>query len=186
MAQIVSIDRLIQALSAENRAPISPAVWLEEGRLVIGRYPTADSVFDFATETFVGGTSVAAPPTNPAVEFPLPSGGRRTGSYIFGLRGQVYPFSNLKQLLKGVLLILDAEDPTMLERLSDHKPRSKRVVARKPELLYDDQDMPAKFADPLKPGWFYATNNSAVEVRRYVALAAELSGLSAEEFQLQT
>src|SRR5665213_2022105 len=172
MAQIATGATLNNELQrALGREPAMMA-WIDAGRLVMGDFPHAAWIFDFGSECFVRSAvlKMQAPPG------PDHSGGRLTGNVFLAFLGAKHRFKSRKALLVGALMMIESERPGTLKKLEVYKPRTKRVVAHKAELLYENPDLVEKFSIELIPGWFMATNNSTAEVDRYLRKAAELAG----------
>jgi hypothetical protein len=66
-----------------------------------------------------------------------------------------------------------------LDKLSAEKGRTKRPVARRRELLYEDPKL-SKYADEIEGGWWIATNNSYPEVEKFIRRAGFHAGLHVE------
>ncbi len=102
---------------------------------------------------------------------------RQSGRYILEFKGTMTECGSLKNLLAEGLMALEKCQPGMLEKLSAIKPRTKRIVARNPEDLFDRVDQSAEYSEPLMDGWWYGTNNSAEETRTWLTRGAEIAGL---------
>ncbi|MDP2011953.1 MAG: hypothetical protein Q8K11_17415 [Phenylobacterium sp.] len=175
MAEITPLRSLLSEMQRAHTQDSQLSSWIESGRLVIGRYPEASLCFDFVSERL---TSAEAGTAQPRKEITYDTlAGRSTGTVRFVLDGTAHSYPSRKALLMGALTLLEARHPGMLKELETYKPRTKRVVARRPELLYEDPGLVSKFSAELMPGWFVATNNSTEEVGRYVRRATELAGL---------
>lgn len=103
----------------------------------------------------------------------------RTGKLI--LRGKAYPYHNAKDAMVIVLRELAKDDPTFLERCSQHpdaQGRKRRYIARKPEELYPDRPDLREFHETLPGGWLVSTNLNNVLKKTIIKLAAEVGGLT--------
>jgi len=103
---------------------------------------------------------------------------RSSGTYWFEFKGQRTEFGSLKDLLSGGLRALEEARPGTLEKLSQIKPRSKRVVARDSKQLFDKEHLAEQFSERLADGWWYGTNNSKFETEAWLARACACSGLT--------
>jgi hypothetical protein len=104
---------------------------------------------------------------------------RQSGKYLLDINGRTMECTSLRELLAEGLRALEKYKPGMLEQLSVIKPRTKRIVARDPARLFDQQELVANYAERLGvDGWWYGTNNSADETNAWLRRAAELAGLS--------
>jgi hypothetical protein len=104
---------------------------------------------------------------------------RQSGKYLLDISGRTIECTSLRELLAEGLRALEKYKPGMLEQLSVIKPRTKRIVARDPARLFDQQELVANYAERLGvDGWWYGTNNSADETNAWLRRAAELAGLS--------
>ncbi|HEX8232357.1 MAG TPA: hypothetical protein VF559_03290 [Caulobacteraceae bacterium] len=184
MAQLMSASRLSSLVTEALRTDKDAAVWLSgSGEVLFGRFPSPTARLDFGNERLERVAVSSKPsPITPATP---DEGGRKTGDFAISVRGQSYGYPNLRQLLAGALRLLEDMSPGTLERLENHKPRSKRVVARKKDALYDNPKLVEKFSIELKPGWYMSTNNSAAEVKRYLELAASHAGLKPGEYSIR-
>jgi len=102
---------------------------------------------------------------------------RRGGDYWYEIDGHRTNCTSLKELLSGGLLTLEHARPGTIEKLSHVKPRSRRIVAREPEGLFDKRHLAKEYAERLMDGWWYGTNNSALETNTWLERACAFSGL---------
>ncbi|EIE53020.1 hypothetical protein C357_00859 [Citreicella sp. 357] len=102
---------------------------------------------------------------------------RQTGRYILDFMGNTTECGSLKELLNQGLMALEAHERGVLEQLSAIKPRTKRIVARDPSLLFDRAELAEKYSERLMEGWWYGTNNSADETSTWLQRGAEIAGL---------
>lgn len=104
--------------------------------------------------------------------------GRRTGRYSIVVKVAEIHCASLKELLANGLAKIEEVRPGTLEKLSHIKPRSKRIVARDPIHLFEQERLAARYSERLVDGWWYGTNNSEDETRTWLKRAAELAELS--------
>jgi hypothetical protein len=176
MARITLATGLQSALGDLTRRDPQITLWITEDRLLAGRFPAADFEFDFSAEAFAPIGTLALPPVVPrSLDRVI---GRKTSDLTFRLLGRETPYESWKALLIGGLRQIEEARPGALDALAAYHPRSKRAVARRPELLYENRKEVSKFSTPLMPGWFVATNNSRDEVLKYLRKAGEGVGLA--------
>ena len=65
----------------------------------------------------------------------------------------------------------------MLDKLTQIRPRSKRIVSRDKKLLFVNEKMAEDYGEPLGNGWFFGTNNSSQETRAWLERACKCAGL---------
>jgi predicted type IV restriction endonuclease len=97
------------------------------------------------------------------------------------LRGKVHAYQNAKDAMLIVLRELAKDDPTFLERCSQHpdaQGRKRRYIARKPEELYPDREDLRDMNEQLPGGWLVATNLNNVLKKTIIRLASEVAGLN--------
>jgi hypothetical protein len=150
-------------------------VVLADNRLSLGDDPfNPTCVFDFASETTVPldskeiGATVTASAT-----FVSDTNGR----YWIAFDGNRYAFRSLKEMLKAGLILLEKAKPGTLEKLSNIKPHSKRIVAHNRNELFDSKHLVEEFSEKLAGDWWVGTNNSAQEVRAWLERAIGCAGL---------
>lgn len=101
---------------------------------------------------------------------------RKRGVYWFELDGQRTEAHSLKQLLSESLLAMERAKPGTLDKLSRHKGRSKRIVARDRNQLFTNSHLVADYSEVLTEGWYFGTNNSAAETKKWLSDAAACVG----------
>jgi hypothetical protein len=181
MASVMPITKLIDLLEA---ADVQRRMFaqVQNGRLVFGLDPLRPTNFiDFAnealgtqgeSETAHGPLSARAPETNGARL------SRSSGDYWLEVRGKRIECSSLKELLAEGLKSLDRVKPGTLDNLSRIRKRSRRIVARDANQLFDKPHLVKDYAEQLVNGWYYGTNNSARETEAWLRRAAECAGLT--------
>jgi hypothetical protein len=155
---------------------------LSSTRLAIGIDPLKPTkVIDFAKET-------SGPLTNPEqdsltkdkqinpTETNVIRLSRKRGDYWFELSGERTQANSLKQLLAESLLAMERAKPGFLEKLSHLKGRSKRIVARDRKQLFSSSHLVSEYSEVLTDGWFFGTNNSAAETKKWLGDAAKCVG----------
>src|ERR1700730_13918399 len=167
---------------------------LSSTRLAVGTDPLKPSaVVDLSKETIVPYEDATAP-VNGEKDILLAKPDvretvairttRRSGDYWFEIKGLRTACHSLKELLAGGLRALESDKPGTLEQLSHVKPRSRRIVARDPKLLFDRTHLAKDYAEKLVDGWFYGTNNSTNETNAWLERACACAGLKwGEEFK---
>jgi len=105
---------------------------------------------------------------------------RRTGRYLLKIKGRTIECSSLKEMLAEGLRALEAHKKGTLDKLAAAKSRTRRIVSRDPSKLFDKTHLEEKHAEPLMEGWWYGTNNSALETNRWLRQACALAGLTWE------
>ncbi len=119
-------------------------------------------------------TPIATPPIASA-----PSGeSARRGKLV--ILGKSHAYHNAKDAMVIVLRELARDDPSFLERCSQHpgaQGRKRRYIARSPEELYPDREDLREMREALPDGWLVATNLNNVLKRTIVRLATEVAGL---------
>lgn len=149
-------------------------------RLAIGSDPLAPThVIDLSKEKIESHSPRDGTQAVPAAGVPLRPAqtNRRSGTYTYKLRGRSFECRSLKEMLRLSLESIEQVAPGTLERLSQIKPRSKRIVAREPRLLFDSPNLVSEYSEKLANGWWFGTNNSAQETKAWLQRAVECAGL---------
>lgn len=175
MAACIQIEKAVKLLERQTGF-----AWIDGGVLKIGAVPFQEQHFlDFASESLRSSESrdVLPPSSSPSVPVPprvrlLKHGGR----YLFDIRGKLIECSSLKDMLKKGLLAIEEQSPGMLMELNKVKARTRRIVAQKAADLFADPKL-TKYAEPLKNGWFYGTNNNATTTKEWLKNACDLGKL---------
>jgi hypothetical protein len=182
MAAYMSVEKLVELV---RRADAQKAMFvrvLGGNRLGLGTDPLQPThVIDLSTETIdpyrssdLDGVFATTQATASAA---APKIGRRTGEYWVEIHGKRTECNSLKELLSAGLQSLEELKPGTLERLLHIKLRSRRIVARDPNQLFDKTHLSKKYAEQLMPGWWYGTNNSATETNAWLERAASCAEL---------
>jgi len=181
MANIEAV-KAAKLINLIQKIPNFQDMWLRHGNdglLLIGKNPLdAEFYFDFSSENFVPlenrpqlqpeHKKVAAPPEI--------INGRATGRNSIVLNGVERNYQSQKQLLRGTILYFASLDENFLERLSQEKPRSRRLVARKKSMLFDNVSLTNNCSEELLHGWWWNTNNSKQQAEKWIRLMARISG----------
>lgn len=108
------------------------------------------------------------------------TGGESTRSGQLVLLGKTYRYHNAKDAMVIILRELANNDPTFLERCSQHpdaQGRKRRYIARTPEELYPDREDLRDMREDLPGGWLVATNLNNVLKKTIIRLAANVANL---------
>lgn len=103
----------------------------------------------------------------------------RSGKLI--VLGKSHNYHNAKEAMVIVLRELAKNNPSFLERCSQHpdaQGRKRRYIARSPEELYPDREDLREMRETLPDGWFVATNLNNVLKKTIIKLATEVAGLT--------
>lgn len=172
MAAHISASKLTDLIQRANKDGRMHAC-IVDGRLALGTDPTNPSVaIDLSVEAIVPFRRdlPAMPPSTIRAS-------RKSGDYWVELRGQRQEFGSLRDLLAGSLRAIEQIAPGSLEKLSQIKPRSKRIVAHDRTLLFDSPDLAEKYSVRLMNGYWFGTNNSTDETRTWLQRACNCAGL---------
>lgn len=94
----------------------------------------------------------------------------------FELRNERTETGSAIATLAEVIKRFAREDPSFMERYSENTVgRSRRVVARTPDELFDRADFVEKYSEDLRNGWWLGTNRGADTVRRNIEVACRLA-----------
>jgi hypothetical protein len=186
MAQIsitaIDATKLTKLLGATN-AGKNLKVWvLNQDELAFGIEPplrmgTIDLIHE---QVRPHGHAAPAAMTEPATP-PTTRLSRRTGRYLLEIKGRTIECASLKGMLAEGLRALEAHKKGTLDKLAAAKSRTRRIVSRDPSKLFDKTHLEEKHAEPLMEGWWYGTNNSAVETNRWLRQACTIAGLTWEK-----
>jgi hypothetical protein len=99
------------------------------------------------------------------------------GKYLLQVDEEVSEHSSLKELLAAGLNGLERTSSGTLEKLSAIKPRSKRIVARNRNDLFESSALAAQYGERLNAEWWFGTNNSAQETNSWLRRGCELARL---------
>lgn len=170
--EIRKLVDLLRHVDTENER----FVLVHNNQLWLGRNPVDPTrSVDFASERLV---PLSAENTSEAPREESPVGSsRRTGDYWFEISGRRVPVRSQKELLAEGLRALERAHPGTLEELSKIKGRSKAIVSRDPNALFNKSHLVAKFAHKLVDGWWFGTNNNAQETNSRLQEAASCAGL---------
>lgn len=100
---------------------------------------------------------------------------RTTGNYVVSIDGEDCGAGSLWEALRAGLLKIEEMKPGTLEKLSQVKGRTKRIVARDPNDLFEKEESVRQFATSLGNGWYFGRNNSAAETNSWLLRAADIA-----------
>ena len=175
--------KLAELLSQANKQ-VCQDIWLHEGRLVLGVAPDQKIFWvNFAEECL---SSFNGPTTTSDIVGVLQASDKKpeqrlrpfraSGKYELLFRGESVPCRSLREGLAEGLRRLELAKPGTLEKLSQIKGRTKRVVARLPSDLFTDAALVETYSEELMEGWWFGTNNSADETRKFLEQGCNLAG----------
>ncbi|MDB5735975.1 MAG: hypothetical protein JWN16_2612 [Alphaproteobacteria bacterium] len=149
-------------------------VFLSQNRLLLGADPFNPSCeIDFSAETIVLLGAAGAKPIS-EVDF----GSHANAKYKITVKDQRVGVKSLKDVLKSGLILLEKASPGTLEKLSNIKPYSKRIVAKDRRQLFESKHLVDSFSEKLQGEWWIGTNNSTQEVRAWLERATQCAGLT--------
>lgn len=176
MAALMGTGNLARLL--EGAAASARFAWIKGGELSIGSDPSApEFIVDFAKETLVpiGRAVATSEPPEPTI---LPNhAGRRTGRFRAAVEDRMIVAQSAKTLLIGTLAHIEMIRPGTLEKLASEKGRTKRIVSRNRDDLYEDPGL-RNLSELIDGGWWVATNNSFEEIAKFIGRAAFHAGLT--------
>lgn len=105
---------------------------------------------------------------------------RRGGTYRVQMFEQVLEAHSLKETLKKAILLAEEKTPGFIEKLALHRTsRGRRIVARKPAELYPGKPtLVENCAEQLDQKWWYDTNISKAQCRKYLGVLAQVGRFS--------
>ena len=109
---------------------------------------------------------------------PMTRTSRYDGDYWFEVKGERGQCKSLKDLLHKSLTSIEAVAPGTLDKLSNIKLRSKRIVAREKSKLFDRAHLAIKYSEKIPNGWWMGTNNSSQETNAWLERACSCAGLT--------
>jgi hypothetical protein len=181
MAQVsyMASQALAALLQNADAQGLKFAQLTSEGRLVVGRDPLNPvSWIDFLHEQILpisNGRQEDQPVVQP--EQLRRKLSRQSGRYLLDFQGETIVCGSLKELLSQGLQRLEQCSRGTLDKLSKVKPRTKRIVARDPSVLFDQPKLVNDYAEKLVDGWWFGTNNSKDETVAWLKRGCELAGI---------
>jgi hypothetical protein len=175
----LTVTKLIDLLKTADESGNMHVRVLTVNQLALGADPlNPTSIIDFSKEAV---RPISSQDTQAEVQARDRNAARRvsrkTGKYRLDVKGNTIECGSLKDLLAEGLRALERHRRGTLEKLSAIKPRTKRIVAREAQRLFDQPELAEKYAEPLMDGWWYGTNNSADETNTWLRRGADLAGL---------
>jgi hypothetical protein len=178
MAVVISVPKFIGLLQQANKAGALYASIVGANCLALGADPmNPDLSIDISRETIEplkNGNAVKKKQAESA-ESKIQ---RRIGHYSIEVLGTIHECTTCREILKAGLLAIEKARPGTFEKLSHVKPKSRRIVARDPEMLFDNKALVKDYSAKLTDGWWYGTNNSAQETIRWLERACSHAGLT--------
>jgi hypothetical protein len=174
----IAAAKLVDLLKTANASGNLHVSVLTANQLALGADPLKPtSVIDFSKEAVRPITSQDAQIEVRAEVRAPPRASRRSGKYLLDIKGNTIECGSLKDLLAEGLRALEKHQRGTLDKLSAIKRRTKRIVAREAQRLFDQPELAEKYAARLTDGWWYGTNNSADETNTWLRRGADLAGL---------
>ncbi len=161
-----------------------PHVWIAGDALAFGKFPDAAALFDFTSETLRWESQERRDPTATVEKkriSKLSTAKRITERHEIETTDKIYEVGSATHALTTGLEIIENLVPGTLDKLSLEKKQSKRPVSRKLEDLYDVPKQ-RRYSEQISTGHFVATNNKGPEARGVLRRAAQIAGLSADQF----
>jgi hypothetical protein len=186
MAQVAEIPTKVLIRLLREVDPIGSGVVqiVDRARLAVGAGSMAGiSIIDLATESIESAKSARTFARNyPAKskkrdEFAVSRLKAPAGKYLLQVGDEVSEHSSLKELLAAGLSVLEMLSPGTLEKLSAIKPRSKRIVARNRNDLFESNALAAQYGERLNTVWWFGTNNSSQETNSWLRRGCEMASL---------
>lgn len=185
MANVSYVSGAVLLDRVRNLGPAeSLHVSVSDGLLVAGTNPVApDFYFDFDTERFEPLKAAARARKDNVRDMPIIDAveldtGRATGLYTVEVRGKARSYKNLKQALRETVLLLSENDDLFLENVARERARTRGLVSRNRDALFDNRHLAEKHAERLSNGWWLNTNNSTEQVKRWLRVMARHAGLA--------
>lgn len=152
---------------------------LTNNLLALGTDPLNPThVIDLTKETILPiSDQVTRPDTMPPPARVPRRTSRRSGNYSIEVEGDAIECASLKEILSEGLKALERCHPGTLDKLSTIKPRSKRIVSRDRNQLFEKHELVHKYSEKLIGDWWFGTNNSMHETLTWLRRGADLAGL---------
>ncbi|HEX3653977.1 MAG TPA: hypothetical protein VHU18_14250 [Rhizomicrobium sp.] len=111
---------------------------------------------------------------------------RRGGNYKLRIVSKETAHRSLKEVLRGALTGVESQQHGFLEKLAGHRTtRGRRIVARKADELYPgNPQLVENCAERLDSRWWFDTNVSLNQAKRYLRTISDISGI--KDIELQT
>lgn len=179
-AAAIRTDALLALISTVDPLKSMSITVVNNTQLGLGLNPFQPThLIDLAEEKVrVIGAPTSDDSLRPAVQTePPPRLSRQTGRYLLDVRGETIVCVSLKDMLGKGLRKIEELKPGTLLKLEAVKGRTKRIVARDPKKLFEQDILTEKYSEKLMEGWWYGTNNSAGETTKFLRHGCDLAGL---------
>jgi len=198
MACYIPTSRLVDLIQLADKQRNMFVTVQTSTRLSLGTDPLHPTkIIDLSTEqiqpysptrndTANGSSTVQSARVRPAQSTP-DEFRRSSGKYWFELHGKRVECRSQKEVLIKALRSLENDKPGTLEKLSSIKPRSRHIVARDRQHLFENEKLQSeieKYSKRLSDGWWVGTNNSWPETNVWLERACDCAGLKwGEDFK---
>ncbi len=193
MAAVIQISKAVGLLNEARNSGLS-LLWIEGNAIALGFAPSHTELrLDLISESLVSEpnrrpagngcteqTGAACAGKNASRVLSRSEGGRRTGHYSVSIDGARHDATSQKSLLLVALAAIERARPGTLEKLSQEKGRTKRIVARNRDNLHANPILGRKFGVRLNDEWWLTTNNSFAETQRFIRRAAWHAGMTVD------
>jgi hypothetical protein len=180
----ISASKLVQLLNTANAKNDMHVRILTNNQLALGIDPiNPTSVIDLSKEivrslSHVEDVAVSEPIQKSTMhEESSRRASRKSGKYLLEVKGRTFEHWSLSGLLAEGLRAVEQHKRGTLEKLSGIKPRTKRIVSRDRNALFEQRGFAEGHSEKLMDGWFFGTNNSADETKTWLKRASDLAGL---------
>ncbi len=178
----VAASKLVELLMAANTNRDMYVRVLTANKLALGTEPLHPTkVIDLSKEEIqsIIPDNFGMPDVNPepASKLQPRKASRQSGTYLLEFDDRTIECTSLKQLLSEGLKVLESARPGTLQKLSQFKKRTKRIVAREPSMLFGQSELADKYSERLVDGWWFGTNNSSSETQTWLKRACSIAGL---------
>lgn len=181
MAQVsfISAQKLVELVNGANPKRDMLVRVLGPDQLALGVDPfNPTNIIDLSNEAIRAATSSLTNDSGPAPKIATkPRLSRKSGRYLLDIKGKIVECKSLKEMLGEGLCAFERHQSGTLAQLAQIKGRTKRIVSRDPNDLFEDDELVQNFAEKLGEGWWFGTNNSSQETLKWLRQGAEYAGL---------